>query len=56
MVLLTRNNARPVSEICGNGVDDNEDDIDEEECNRPVSEICGNGVDDNNDGTIDEEE
>jgi hypothetical protein len=51
----------PPTETCGNGIDDNNDGvIDEEQCTTPTTlpptETCGNGIDDNNDGVIDEEQ
>jgi hypothetical protein len=42
-------------EICGNGIDDNDNGQIDEDCPvTPPHEICGNGIDDNNNGTIDE--
>jgi hypothetical protein len=47
-------NCTPV-EICGNGIDDNDNGQIDEDCPvTPPDEICGNGIDDNNDGVIDE--
>ena len=55
MVLLTKkNDTPPVSEICGNGVDDDGDKaVDEEDCIAPAIEICDNQIDDDADGRID---
>jgi hypothetical protein len=52
-VKINAKTSSPSPEICGNGIDDDDDGQIDEGCT-PVEEICGNGIDDNDDGRIDE--
>src|SRR5215203_564795 len=52
-VKINARTSSPSAEICGNGIDDNDDGRIDEGCT-PVEEICGNGIDDDDDGRIDE--
>lgn len=47
----TDEQTQPLTEICGNNIDDDKDGLIDEDC---PAEICGDGIDNNGDGKVDE--
>jgi parallel beta-helix repeat protein len=44
----------PPAEVCGDGIDNDDDGLIDEGCPPPPTEICGDGIDNDGDGMIDE--